>query len=1049
MRPFRFLCACVVLALCATLPARGQSPENWQQEVHYDMDITLHANEHQYTGQQTLRYTNNSPDTLHTVYYHLYFNAFHPHSMMAERNRHVPDPDGRIVPRIFNLDEDERGWHRIRSITQDGTPVDSKIRDTVMEVPLAEPIPPGATSTFRMHWRAQIPLQTRRSGRDSRGGGIDFSMTQWYPKMAEYDERGWHADPYVMREFYAPYGTFDVRITAPAEYTLGGSGVLQNPEAVGHGYDLEGSGTWRPSDGAPAADSLTWHFLAADVHDFAWAADPDYIHDKVEADGVTHHILYKPDVASSWERLKDDMPRLTRFFNAQYGTYPYPQMTVAQGGDGGMEYPMITLVAGYDNPEFEEKDGPLSILGTTIHEFAHMWYYAALGTNESDYAWMDEGFTSYATSEGFAHLTGGTASHSPQSIAQLQRLGLFEPFSTPADWFQTNTAYGVASYSGGEMLVAMLGYVIGDAQRDAWLKRYLRERKFQHPDPFDIELFAEQVSGMKLDWYFWQFTETTRQLDDAIDEVEQTATADGVEVTLELERKGTAVMPHDVELTLADGSTQMVHVPLLITHGHKPVPEDWIVTDPWPWVYPEKEFTVTVPARVTAATLDPEGRTPDVNRLNNSMDVPVETRFLRAPQANVNAYEVGVRPLGSYADRFGVGVGVQARGQYLNRYASRATLTLWPEVLLSGGSDPSPEGTSTWFDGLDYELSVRAPLPYVDPRASIEVASAKHIGFMENRVTASTPLSPLLGDGSQTLSASILHQWNPSDRVFASRIVRRLDPTVPEDPVSPPAQRRVPLTPFDETSNLSARLRYDAAQGADRIAAELEVGASLRDASSSPGSVTRFAVEATKTHAFSSLLTGRADLQVGFASSDLFRHKEFVLGGRSLEEQWRADAYRQGSSVFAEPVTDAHLVAFGAAGPVAYLRNDTGGRSLIRGNNVVAGRLSLHARPFGAVNALSPLGLEVFTGVGSAWGDNARFFFRDLVLEDFVGDAGFGASYTIGAIPHLDRWTAQSDVLQDLEIVARFPVWASNPDFIDFGQEEFAFRWLLGVQIRP
>jgi hypothetical protein len=298
------LCAFWILLL-AVLPlhAGAQSPEQWQQEVHYTMDIRLHADDHQYTGHQRLIYTNHSPDTLRTVYYHLYFNAFHPESMMAERNRHVPDPDGRIVPRIFNLKPDEQGYHRVRSLTQDGADVSFDVTDTVMRVALAEPIPPGASTTFEMRWRAQVPLQTRRSGRDSRGGGIDFSMSQWYPKLAEYDERGWHADPYVMREFYAPYGTFDVSITAPAEYTLGATGVLQNPETVGHGYDRsspDGVTTWRPEDGIPEADSLTWRFLAADVHDFAWAADPDYVHDKVEADGVTHHILYTPDVADSW-----------------------------------------------------------------------------------------------------------------------------------------------------------------------------------------------------------------------------------------------------------------------------------------------------------------------------------------------------------------------------------------------------------------------------------------------------------------------------------------------------------------------------------------------------------------------------------------------------------------------------------------------------------------------------------------------------------------------------------------------------------------------------
>ena len=819
------LCAIALLLFAVPLLGHAQSPEQWQQEVDYTMDIRLHADDHQYTGHQEVVYTNHSPDTLHTVYYHLYFNAFHPESMMAERNRHVPDPDGRIVPRIFNLGEDEQGWHRVRSLTQDGTEVSFDVSDTVMRVDLAEPISPGGSTTFEMRWRAQVPLQTRRSGRDSRGGGVDFSMSQWYPKLAEYDERGWHADPYVMREFYAPYGTFDVRITAPAEYTLGATGILQNPEAVGHGYDLsapDGRTTWRPEDGIPEADSLTWRFRADDVHDFAWAADPDYIHDKVEADGVTHHILYKPDVADSWERLAGDMPRLTRYFNEALGPYPYPQMTVAQGGDGGMEYPMFTLVAGYDNPEFEQKDGPLSILGTTVHEFAHMWYYGALGTNESDYAWMDEGFTTYATELGMAHLMGRTprTNRFQGSIVRMHELGLEEPFDTPADWFQTNAAYGLTAYSGGAMVVDMMGYVIGDDARDRWLKRYLRERQFQHPDPFDVELFAEQESGLKLDWYFWQFLDSTRPLDDALGGMEQTPTADGFEVEMELEREGEAVMPHDVKLTLEDGSTQWVHVPLMVMHGHKPVPDDWMVTEPWPWVYPEHAFTVTVPSRVVAAELDPMQRTPDVNRLNNTLDFPTETRFLRPPPSMPTAYGLGVRPLVGYAESFGPGVGVQVRGAYRDRYESRAMITLWPQVLGSNGETPDLDGApgaispfqqqrqdaGTWLSGIDYELGTSVKLNPLGGRTRLHVVARKHLGLLENRVALERALGSLFDDGSQRISATFTHQYNPDDRVFRyGQLPTRFNSTRDEFFGEGGA-----VNPFQQTHNASALVRYTA-----------------------------------------------------------------------------------------------------------------------------------------------------------------------------------------------------------------------------------------------
>ncbi len=1049
------LLAAVLFCVC---PAFGQSPETWQQHADYEMDIRLNTETHRVDGHQRLTYTNNSPDTLHTVYYHLYFNAFHPGSMMAERNRQLPDPDGRIVPRIFNLAQDEQGWYKIESLTQDGEAVSYDVTDTVMRVDLADPILPGESTTFVMNYRSQVPLQTRRSGRNSRGDSIDYTMTQWFPKMAGYDERGWHANFYVNREYYAPYGEFDVEITLPAEYTIGATGVLQNPEEIGHGYDIEGDGTWRPSDGLPEADSLTWHFTAEDVHNFAWSADPEYIHDKVTADGTTHHILYKPNVAEQWRPLKNDMPELTAFFSEEYGDYAYPQMTVAQGGDGGMEYPMFTVVSSYDGPEFEERSSYGSVLGTTVHEFAHMWYYAALGSNEADYAWMDEGFTTYATEEGMAHLTNRPADHTGtrRSVVLMHKLGLAEAFSTPADWFKTNFAYGITSYPGGAMLVDMMGYVIGDEQRNQWLKRYFRERKGMHPDPFDLELFAEQVSGLMLDWYFWQFTRSTRTVDDAIADLDQQRRGDSVAVNLTLEREGLIRMPQDVKLTLADGSTQWLNVPLASMHGHKPVPDDWIVTEPWPWVTPKKTFTVTVPSRVEKAVIDPNGETPDVNRLNNSTTLPLTTRFLRSPQSSWSHYELGVRPLALYANDFGFGGGVQVRGQYFRGERQlRATVTLWPEVLFSGGddpaliddSDPTPTfpsdlNSGSWFTGLDYEFRYEHPFDPFGARATVKLVATKHLGVLENRLSVRAPLRSPLADTNERLRFSLLQQLNPSDRAFG---VQRSSLVC-----APAYTGSLCSNPWGESHVLSARVDYTFAKGSDRIEAFAEFGGTVRPftnyrdgrALTSPlDQASRVALSARKTAALGSL-TGQADLRLGYGGNGLLPHKKFILGGHSFEAQWRNDTYRQTSAAFEHPISDAHLVGVGPSGPVAYLRS---GRLGQIGDHILSGRLSLGGVPFSTVNALSPLRLSVFSGLGTVWSDGV--FLAGFDVDDLVADAGFGASYDVSAIPHLGRWMAQSDVLQGLDIVAKFPVWASDPMLIEGSTDEFEFRWLIGIEL--
>jgi hypothetical protein len=1044
-----FLFAAFVLL---TSPALAQAPDDWSQEVAYDMDITLKADRHRMLGTQRVTYTNNSPDTLHTVYYHLYFNAFNPTSMMAERNRHLPDPDGRVVPRIFNLGPEEVGFHRVEELTQDGTDVSFTITDTVLRVDLAAPIPPGGSTTFFMRFNSQVPLQTRRSGRDNREG-IDYSMSQWYPKLAEYDERGWHADPYVGREFYAPFGTFEVNITLPANYTVGSTGMLQNPNAVGHGYEIDGTGTYRPGDGNDApADSLTWRFRAENVHDFAWAADPDYIHERIDlGDGVVYHLLYEPDVEDRWQPMDQWVPGLIQFFSDEYGPYPYPQFTVAQAGDGGMEYPMINFLTGERSPG--------SLLGVTAHEAAHEWFYAALGTNEADYAWMDEGFTSYATTEGVAHIRGiDNPRHTGSylSVVNAQEAGFFERFNTPADWFTTNSAYGVAAYPGGAMVVDMLGYVMSDSLRDVWLKEYYERRLFQHPDPYDLEKFAEDVSGLRLDWYFEQYTNMTRELDYAVADLDQRLVGNSWTATVQLERKKEVVMPIDVRLSLADGSTQWVTIPLGIMQGHKPVPESWIVADPWLWTFPDYTLTLDLPAKVESVEIDPSGRMPDVNRLNNRDPFPKRARFLQPPQPSWFEYGIGYRPLVQYANDFGFGAGLQLRGRYLfGQHRLQGTIKLWPEVLLSGGDDPSIAPTALGdplrstssstpvLDGVDYAFEYSHPFDALGQRATLSLDARKHLGFLENTLGASKNFSSLFTDVDQELSVELRHQYNPSDRVFASA-------DVPQRLPGPGESTAGRLNPFGREHMLSAVVTYRVEDGDDWIAADLELGGSINEGAGAFGagrqSATRFRLTAGKTAALGAL-EGRATFQLGLGPDNLATHKLFRLGGGSYEALWRNDAYRSTAAAFADPLSDPQLVGVGLTGPVAYLVPDFDLPGLAAGplgSRTMAGRLSLQTPPIADNSWLRPVRLGVFSGAGTAWSRGA--FLAGFDADNLIADAGVSVDYDVSQLRPLRRWVAQSDVLSTLRLTGRFPLWASDPGLTQ-ADDEIAFRWMVGVEL--
>jgi hypothetical protein len=596
----------IVFTLIFTLQiTKAQNTKDyWQQHATYTMEIDMDVKTHQYTGKQELVYTNNSPDTLNRVFYHLYFNAFQPGSEMDVRSRNIKDPDSRVGDRISKLKEDEIGFIKVQSLTQNNETLDYNIEGTVLEVNLKEPILPGELTTFKMDFTGQVPLQIRRSGRDNKEG-IEYSMTQWYPKMAEYDFEGWHAHPYIAREFHGVWGDFDVKITIDKDYVLGGTGYLQNPNEIGYGYEDEGVKVKRKGK------KLTWHFVAPSVHDFTWAADPDYIHDKVVAkDGTTLHFLYQDDekIKENWKNLQPKTEELLAYFNENIGPYPYDQYSVIQGGDGGMEYGMCTLITG------ERKFG--SLVGVTAHEMAHSWFQFVLATNESQHEWMDEGFTSYISALAENEISGNKRkfplSGSYRGYMYLAKSGIEQPQTTHADRYGRNAAYGASAYSKGAVFLGQLEYIIGKENVDKTLKRYFDEWKFKHPTPNDFIRVAEKVSGAELSWYLREWTMTTNTIDYGIKNINTTPNA----TIVTLERIGLIPMPIEVKVTYVGGSSEMFYIPLRIMRWEKPDMPNTV--DDWAWAYPTYDLEIPVGSfKVESIEIDSSRKMADVNRDNN------------------------------------------------------------------------------------------------------------------------------------------------------------------------------------------------------------------------------------------------------------------------------------------------------------------------------------------------------------------------------------------------------------------------------------------------
>jgi len=599
-------------------------PDRWQQKIKYRIDVKMDVTTNRFSGTEKIEYTNNSTDTLNKIFFHLYWNAFQPNSSMDVRSRELgktrlsdPNPkretdgldwDSRVKDRISKLTPEEIGYQKVQSVLINGVAQQLKEHETILEVVLNKPLLPKSKLAMDVAFEAQVPLQVRRSGRDNKEG-IRYSMSQWYPKVAEYDYQGWNANPYIAREFYGVWGDFDVNITIDKNYMVTAGGDLLNGNETGFGYEAEGVKI-KPVSGA----TLTWKWQANNVHDFMWAADPSYkMITRKTANGPLIRVVYKAvdSLEIRWQRMADTCALAYPVMAKTFGAYPYKTYTFVQGGDGGMEYPMGTLIKS-------------ASIGTAIHEWMHSWYQMMMGSNEALYPWMDEGFTDYSSTRVMATLRSKKDfwyDGSYKSYFALVKSGYEEPASTHADHYNTNYAYSVASYSKGSIFMEQLGYIVGDVVRDKILLAYYNTWKFKHPNPNDFIRVAEKVSGMELDWYKEYWINSTKTIDYAVGNI---AVNDG-KTAITIKRAGKMPMPVDVLITFRDGSQEMHVIPLNLMYGEKPA-ENAIprtVNTAWRWTHPEYSFTTERAIQeIRSIEIDPSLRLADVNKANNKLVIP-------------------------------------------------------------------------------------------------------------------------------------------------------------------------------------------------------------------------------------------------------------------------------------------------------------------------------------------------------------------------------------------------------------------------------------------
>ena len=610
--------------------------DRWQQQINYKIDASLDVQKNTVKGTEEILYTNNSTDTLRKVYFHMYWNAFQPNSNMDARSRElgkttftsrrgdeVKDWDMRVRDRIQNLKPEEYGIQKVNSITINGKAQQLLEHETILEVVLTQPILPKSVVKMNVQFEAQVPVQIRRSGRDNKEG-VRYSMSQWYPKMVEYDYQGWNTNPYIAREFYGVWGNYDVTLRMDKAYMVGGTGVLQNPTAP---LDKDGN--------------KVWNFKGNTIHDFVWFADNNFKHlSKEVRKGLTLHVYYKAKDAkadSAWANVLWAAEKALPFMEQKMGPYPYPQYSFIQGGDGGMEYAMATLLVGPS-------------LGTAFHEWIHSWYQHVLGSNESLFAWMDEGFTSYGEEMVSHYYETNFATQSPyiseaakkqiqvnldrqskllpavqnsnySGYIALAKSGYEEPMSTHADHFNTNYAYSSAAYAKGGTFLGVLGYMMGEAKRDQLMLNYYNTWKFKHPNVNDFIRVAEKTSGLQLQWLKEYWVNSTKTIDYGLNDIQVSGNA----ALISIQRVGKFPMPIDVVVTYKDGSSELHYIPLdLMLAGKEQEGSMKQINHPeWKWTHPTYTFESTQPiGAIKSIEIDPSQRMPDINRSNNKIIIP-------------------------------------------------------------------------------------------------------------------------------------------------------------------------------------------------------------------------------------------------------------------------------------------------------------------------------------------------------------------------------------------------------------------------------------------
>ena len=671
---------------------RSPSKDYWQQDVAYTMEVTLHDSIDVIEGTKyKLEYTNNSPNNLNELYFHLFSNAFQPGSYYDKLWK-----GNDRKPKFGKYEQDSLGT-TISNLEVKGRNVELFLDNTVLQVKLDKPIKPNETAIITMNFKTYFDnggsMRRRMKVFDDGFGNKHYDAVHWYPSIACYDRKfGWTTDQHLDKEFYHDFGSFNVKVTAPQEYILDGTGLIMNeyevmPKELYEKLKIENFKDKpfgeAPSEIIPKGTGITktWDFYADLVHNFVFTADPTYRIGRetvklpgMGGDGIRVVALAQEPHASKWQKTAKFTKTIIEQYSEQFGRYAWPKIIAADARDG-MEYPMITI-AGGNYPQHQ---------GLLAHEIGHMWYYGMVGSNETYRAMMDEGFTQFLTVWFMDKMSGqnNKSKHNPKvGLANKRYWSLYypylsnawegydEPLNTHSSQFNSGIrhggGYGLVYYKTGVMLYNLI-YVLGEDLFYEAMYYYFEKWKFCHPYPEDFRQAIIEYTKADLNWFFDQWLETTKLTDYAITGIKKTKVED--EYILKFARKERMQMPVDFIVISKNNDTTKYHIPntWFEKQTDATILSKWYG---WDLLNPTYEAKINVEGGIKNVIIDPEMLMADVDRRNNewietlnlNLSLTPKTEFPQWKSATKN-----IHPTFWYNRYDGMQIGARITGNYFGK----------------------------------------------------------------------------------------------------------------------------------------------------------------------------------------------------------------------------------------------------------------------------------------------------------------------------------------------------------------------------------------------